>query len=55
MRLVYNWKGERGTCLLPDTLLWSNNILKGSERVLVELVFELQTFLAHSNKVVNIA
>lgn len=42
MRLVYIWKGKKGTCLLPDTLLLSKH-LEGSERVLVELVFELQT------------
>lgn len=42
MRLVYIWIGERGTCLLPDTLLLSKH-REGSERVLVELVFELQT------------
>lgn len=42
MRLVYIWKGERGTFLFPTTLLLSKH-LEGSERVLVELVSELQT------------
>lgn len=42
MRLIYIWKGKKGTCLLPDTLLLSKH-LEGSERVLAELVFELQT------------